>query len=92
MFRRAGSGHSPSTRPASCTSSKSPKRALHASTRCTPESPARGANVCTSIQRRISAATTSLSTGVSSKRAQASRSATSVPRIAPRARGARDRP
>ena len=36
-----------------------------------------------------SAATTSLSTGVLSKRAQPSRSATSVPRIAPRARRAR---
>ena len=60
-------GHSPSTSPTRNTSSNSPYRAACASSSCTPLCPARGANVCPSIHRRIIAATSTSVTGESSR-------------------------
>ncbi len=58
-FRRSRAGHSPSTRPTRCRSSKSPKGAAARSTSNTPASPPCGVNVSLSIQRRTVPASSS---------------------------------
>ena len=58
-FRRTRAGHSPSTRPTRCRSSKSPKGAAARSTSITPASPPCGVNVSLSIQRRTVPASSS---------------------------------
>ncbi len=60
MLRRERSGHSPSIRPTIVTVSKSPNRAAWASSRCTPAALVCGSNVCSSIQRRMSGARSSI--------------------------------